>query len=140
MKWKLFIIRKVGICCLVIWLLFEISNNKKKVMPQLVYFISFQKGYFLIYIYWLLNSFHYQGTLKICPPYLLERQKMVHENPHCLKQRSICWKASSMLAEFSVSEKGSLLWVTLPWAVDTFGCRKKKEFQGAVKRAGLLCL
>lgn len=82
------------------------SNSKKKIHASacLFYFVSFRKGFFLIYIYCLLNSFHYQDTSKVCPPHLAEWQKVDHEVLSCLNQSSICWKASSMLAKSRNSE------------------------------------
>lgn len=90
--------------CLVVFLSVQIARGK--FMLQLVYFILFlsRRDFFLIYIYCLLNSFHYQDTSKVCPPHLAEWQKVVHEVLSCLKQSSICWKASSMLAESRDSE------------------------------------
>lgn len=95
------------------WLFFFHFKQQKEnsCFNLFILFYFFPEGIiFLIYTCCLLNSFHYQETLKVCPPYLVEWQKLVYEIPSSLKHRSSCQrKASSMLAESNVSEMRKLV-------------------------------
>jgi len=101
------------------------SYSKRKNHGSACFYSLFLEWISFILIYCLLNSCHYQDTLKVCPPCSAEWQNLVPEVLCCLKYSSICWKASSMLAKSSSSEMRKLVMDNFALRVATFAFVKK---------------